>query len=493
MSRYLTGAIYIRVSTTKQDELSPDTQKRLLLEYAQKNNILINDSFIFIEDGISGKNADKRPEFQKMIAYSKSKEHPFDVILVWKFSRFARNQEESIVYKSLLKKNNIDVVSISEPLMEGPFGSLIERIIEWMDEYYSIRLSGEVTRGMTEKAMRGGFQSKPPYGYRMIPGNPIPDIVPEESKVVKEIFDMYLNQGKSAFDIAKFLSVSGITTRKGNPFRKATVTYMLTNPFYCGIVRWNVRTGNSRRTFRSENEWINVKGSHEPIISKELFDKVQDKLSLQKQTCPPKSRPASSYSHYLSGLIHCSNCGGVLVSSKGRNTNGKSYGNFNCTNYSKGGCLVSHAISHKKAEAAIKLSLEDFVNAKEVTFAKTAFGKFADTSFLQTSLSKLESKERRMKDAYANGIDTLDEYRENKELLLMERKKIQKELDLLRLSNEISARDIVLMKQYVESLIELLDSDDISIAEKNAALKSIMKDILFDKANNRFIVHYYLS
>ena len=60
--------------------------------------------------------------------------HPIDVILVWKFSRFARNQEESIVYKSMLKKDNVDVISVSEPLIEGPFGSLIERIIEWMDD-----------------------------------------------------------------------------------------------------------------------------------------------------------------------------------------------------------------------------------------------------------------------------------------------------------------------------------------------------------------------
>lgn len=68
----------------------------------------------------------------KMVGLAKSKEHPFDVILVWKFSRFARNQEESIVYKSLLKKNHVEVVSVSEPLIDGPFGTLIERIIEWM-------------------------------------------------------------------------------------------------------------------------------------------------------------------------------------------------------------------------------------------------------------------------------------------------------------------------------------------------------------------------
>lgn len=143
------GALYIRVSTDKQEELSPDAQKRLLLDYAKAHNIFISPEYIFVENGISGRKADKRPEFQKMISIAKTDEPPFSLILVWKFSRFARNQEESIVYKSMLKKQHgIDVVSITEPLIDGPFGSLIERIIEWMDEYYSINLSGEVMRGM---------------------------------------------------------------------------------------------------------------------------------------------------------------------------------------------------------------------------------------------------------------------------------------------------------------------------------------------------------
>ena len=163
ISKAKIACAYIRVSTDRQEELSPDAQKRLVIDYAKKNNMLLTNDNIYVENGISGKKADKRPEFIKMIGMAKSKEHPYDVILVWKFSRFARNQEESIVYKSLLKKNNVEVVSVSEPLADGPFGILIERIIEWMDEYYSIRLSGEVTRGMTENAMRGNFQSSPPF------------------------------------------------------------------------------------------------------------------------------------------------------------------------------------------------------------------------------------------------------------------------------------------------------------------------------------------
>ena len=95
------ACLYIRVSTEDQTELSPDAQKRLLLDYAQKNDMIVSGDFIFTES-VSGRHAQKRPEFQKMIALAKQPSHPIDVILVWKFSRFARNQEESIVYKSCL-------------------------------------------------------------------------------------------------------------------------------------------------------------------------------------------------------------------------------------------------------------------------------------------------------------------------------------------------------------------------------------------------------
>ena len=159
-----------------------------------------------------------------MIAQAKSQDHPVDVILVWKFSRFARNQEESIVYKSLLKKkHNVEVISVSEPLVDGPFGSLIERIIEWMDEYYSIRLSGEVTRGMREKAERGGYQARPPLGYRIAERGKPPVIVPEEAEIVKIIFRKYAEEHSGFFDIARYLNLCGFKTSHGKPFERRSV------------------------------------------------------------------------------------------------------------------------------------------------------------------------------------------------------------------------------------------------------------------------------
>ena len=143
------GAAYVRVSDERQDEYSPDSQLKKIREYAAKEGYMIPDEYVFYDDGISGRSVKKRDDFKRMISVAKEKTHPFNKIYVWKFSRFARNQEEAIVYKSLLAKNKVYVVSVSEPIQEGHFGALQERIIEWMDEFYSINLSGEVIRGMT--------------------------------------------------------------------------------------------------------------------------------------------------------------------------------------------------------------------------------------------------------------------------------------------------------------------------------------------------------
>ena len=96
------ASAYVRVSDDRQDEYSPDSQLKLIREYAKKNGYYVPDEFIFYDDGISAKSSIKRVEFNKMISIAKQTPPPFEKIFVWKFSRFARNQEESIVFKSLL-------------------------------------------------------------------------------------------------------------------------------------------------------------------------------------------------------------------------------------------------------------------------------------------------------------------------------------------------------------------------------------------------------
>ena len=345
-----TGAIYIRVSTDKQEELSPAAQKRLLLEYAASHDIIVSEEYIFQDNGISGRIAKKRPAFQDMIALAKSKEHPFDCIIVWKYSRFARNQEESILYKSLLKKNNVDVVSISEHT-EGEFGTLIERIIEWMDEYYSIRLSGEVHRGMTENAKRGHYQSDAPIGYTSVGnGNP-PMINPDTKHIPITIKDMFL-AGKTTLQIARYLNQKEYRTKRGNQFDARGVEYILANPFYAGISRWNY--SNRGRELKPSDEVIMTKGNWEPLWDMETYEKIIAKLSSRSTM---KSRDISSCKHWLSGLLVCSSCGRTLAYSG----SSKSGHGFQCWGYGKGFCNTSHYISLAAVENYVIDGLKCFL------------------------------------------------------------------------------------------------------------------------------------
>ena len=136
-----TAAAYIRVSTEDQIEYSPESQRKKLLEYAASHQLLLPEELVFTDEGISGRSAAKRPGFQKMISMAKQTPRPFDLILVWKFSRFARSRQDSIFYKSLLRRDcGIEVISITEQLSSDPTSILVEALLEAMDEYYSCLL-----------------------------------------------------------------------------------------------------------------------------------------------------------------------------------------------------------------------------------------------------------------------------------------------------------------------------------------------------------------
>ena len=179
-----TAAAYIRVSTEDQTEYSPDAQLRELREYASSHNMILDDRFVYADEGISGRKADKRPAFQEMIRTAKLKDHPFDVILVHKFDRFARSREDSVVYKSMLKRCGVDVISIKEPLAEGSYSGVMEAIYESFAEAYSINLGTEVKKGMTEKARRGEIQTAPPYGYMLASVGAVTDRPPSPVQIL---------------------------------------------------------------------------------------------------------------------------------------------------------------------------------------------------------------------------------------------------------------------------------------------------------------------
>ena len=235
------AALYARVSSDRQDvDLSVAAQLRALNDFAKKNNYSVARQYV--DEAESGRVAD-RPQFRKMIEEGSQPNSPFQVILVWKFSRFTRKREHAVAFKSMLRRKGIRVVSITEQADDTPTGRLLEAIIESVDEFYSENLAQEVTRGMRESASRGFFlASRAPFGYKRVKvkdgakERPTLEVDPATAPVVKEIFQSSF-MGAGLKEICKQLNERGITNR-GRRWHKSSLAYLLRNEAYTGTAVW---------------------------------------------------------------------------------------------------------------------------------------------------------------------------------------------------------------------------------------------------------------
>ena len=480
------AAAYIRVSDERQDEYSPDSQLKKIREYAAKEGYMIPDEYVFYDDGISGRNVKKRNDFNRMVAMAKEKDCPFDKIYVWKFSRFARNQEQAIVYKSMLAKKNVSVVSVSEPVPEGPFGSLIERIIEWMDEYYSINLSVEVTRGMEEKIERGEPVCPPAFGYYLKDKRYYPNEA--EVPIVKEVFERFA-QGEGMRKIAVDLGQRGIRTKFGKMPDNRFIEFMLRNPLYIGKLRWSLNGASavSKRDFKNENIMIKD-GQHEPIISVELWEKVQKRLDEIKSTYGKHARKDQPVMVMCKGLVRCSACGATLALSCAKS--GKAQNpTMQCCNYSRGNCHTSHSVVVPTLEAAIMEGLKTAIGAK--TFQMSPEKKKA-TEPKGPDFEKLigfeEKKLERAKAAYLAEIDSIEQYAENK-------KQIEKRIaELKALQNKETPNkkaNLDAFTKKVAKVVEFIERTDVTLEAKNEALRTILDKVVYQKSTGKVQLFFY--
>lgn len=476
-----TAAIYIRVSTEDQTDYSPDAQKRLILSYAKHNQLVVPKEYIFIDEGISGRRADKRPAFMQMIRLAKKNPRPFDVILVHKFDRFSRSREDSILYKSLLKREcGIRVISITEHLEDDKFSIILEAILEAMAEYYSLNLSEEVLKGMTEKAIRGGYQAAPPLGYEIKHSGEIPTIKEEEAYIVRLMYEHFLSFHQSPYEIAKELNRKGFLSKRGNPFEKRTIEYILKNPFYAGYIRFQLK--------RDASTSILTKGLHEPLISEDMYQTI--KAYFESKNKKPKEHSIGC-KHWLSGIVKCSNCGSsLLVFKRELENQNKTYYNLQCCGYQKGRCLQSHQLSEKKMLSTLTASLMEVYPRSSNFYQLSVHTIHTTTEHIRANkdaLHKLTTRLQRAKDAYLNGIDTLEEY-------TLTKKNLTKEVELLEqsLQTALDSLSSDISNPIYLSLAEILQSEIATNSDKQIILSSLIHHIVYDK-NNATLQFYYFA
>lgn len=470
-----TAAAYIRVSTDDQLEYSPDSQLENIREYAASNDMLLPEKFIFREEeGISGKKAERRPEFMRMIGTAKQKPKPFDVIIVWKFSRFARNRQDSIVYKSMLRKQcGVDVLSVTEQLGDDKMSIIVEAMIEAMDEYYSINLAEEVRRGMNEKVIRGEPVSVPAFGYT------IQDrqyrIDPAAAPLVKMIFRNYI-EGMGCRSIAQKLNAMEVRTQRGGLWENRTVEYILRNPVYIGKIRWNPKR-KTRRNY-SDPDIIVTAGAHEPLIDRETWNKVQKRMAESRAVSEKNTAPENSAAGMLRGLVKCSACGSTLTAAGG--------GSMQCQAYAHGKCTESHSILAAALEEMVLAALDISLAESTILITPAALPEPEEsTTAVSRQIDREKLKLTRAREAYESGVDSLEEYRIRKQDIT----ECLGQLELARFKMAELPRVTPCIRQ--QNVMQLLRDPGVPAEEKNVLLRSFVRKIVFHRTPRSLDIFYY--
>ena len=474
------GAAYLRVSTDDQLEYSPDSQLKLIQDYAKREGYIIPDEYIYRDDGISGKSAEKRPAFQLMVATAKQTPPPFDTIFVWKFSRFARNQEESLVYKNLLKKNGVAVASISEPSGgDSPFSGLIESVISWMDEYYLTNLSGEVRRGMKEKSMRGEAMGRPPFGYDVKGKILVPNY---SADIVRYIYEQYA-AGKSYRAIATALVNNGVKLANGDDPNGQAVRYILKNPAYIGKIRWDESASANYNSPGYQAKLSELPdGKHEPLVTLELWNAVQKRMASRSGN--PRYQRENRKGFMLKGLMRCSSCGATLIDITGYSR--KETPRLQCYRYGRGQCKVSHFITMERAEAAVLDALETVIGSGSFVFAPKKPPETKPNRDWDKLIGQERNRLERARNAFLDGTFTSEEYRDIKATV---ENNIAK-LEAVKKQNETPRTDPASFKPKAIEVMSILRSPDVDGETKNAALRSIVEKIVFNKLENTFDIYF---
>ena len=384
--------IYARYSSHSQREESIEGQLRECHDFALKNGMTVINEYC--DRAISGK-TDNRPSFQRLI--KDSEKGNFEAVIMYTLDRFARNRYDSANYKAKLKKNGVKVYYAKQPMPDTPEGIILESVLEGYAEYYSENLSRNIKRGLKENALQGLAVggSTMPLGY-MVGDDKKYKIEPIGAKIVQEIFQMYAD-GMSATQIINECNNRGYKTARGNAFNKNSLRTMLKNDKYIGVYRFMD---------------VVIKDGIPPIISRELFDKVQSKLA---HNFSSRARSKAKEDYLLTTKLFCGHCGSPMVGESGTSKSGKLHLYYKCINRKRNhNCTKKIEKKDWIEEVVVRFTIEKVLTDENIDLIATRAIEIiekesADTTYLeglQKELKEVEKKIRNILNAIEEGIVT---------------------------------------------------------------------------------------
>lgn len=468
-----TVALYTRVSTQEQsaEGYSLGEQEERLRLYAKAHDWTV--VAVYTDPGYSGAKLE-RPSIQKLIRDCEKKS--FDAVLIYKLDRLSRSQKDTLyLIEDVFNKNEIGLVSMRENFdTQTPFGKAMIGILSVFAQLERDQITERMNMGRLGRAKAGYYSggSCPPIGYTYTRADGDDkhtlQIDEYEAMQVRKVFDLFNNglDGRPmTFTAIRTYMHERYKTRYGTWTATSTVTNMLSDPVYIGCVSFGGKY---------------YPGIHEPIISKDLFDKTQRKLERYRKSVPSSFAERFKGQHLLTGMLHCGLCGGRYFLKSWTRPNGRHYRKYVCytqvgqnKKMSKGEC---NNVKYEMTE------MEDAVigeirklKENELRIVDPATPSDDSTKEVRQHIKELEKQEEKIIDLYQIGTIDIDLVKKKSEAIQKEKKKLEKVLsETKKKAPQSVSRDEAI--ELLGTFDEIIQNG--SLQEKRELLRSLIEDIV---------------
>ena len=503
----LNAGIYPRVSTMRQvqEGFSMEAQRDNLTYFANSQGWNVYGDYG--DEGISGKSVEDRPGVKRLINDIKLKK--IDIVVLYKFDRLTRDSRDTEDFIELIQNYNILVYALSGGKVDvsTPSGRFNTRILGAAAQFEREQIVDRVVDGFIKKVKKGYSlcSSTVTYGYDRPKHQEIQTINPEEAKVVKRIFKLYVNEGKSFTEICDILNSEKVPTKNKGKIRKRRfcdekyvvnsiwqakcIRNILANVTYIGKVRYGVNREKvsieEADKYENRGKGFVAEGLHEPIIDEKTFQKAQEKLAKIKRVYKTKHPKEETY---YCGFLKCGLCGNQLTTTRTNHRDKKDgklhvHIGYRCLNHEKKLCLCM-GMSHKKVEKAFLnyiSKIQDLENVEEFEYNSETEDDKNELSIIKNRLSQKKVKLKQIMTLFVDDNLTYDEYKSMKESLENDIKSIEKEIKKME-KNLKPIKEKIDKTKISKKISE--HWENLTNAEKREFLTLFIEEIIIVNRNN---------
>ena len=485
-------AIYARVSTDEQGT-SITNQQEYFKDYISRNNFEIFD--IYSDEAFSGTETSKRLSFQRLLDDGKNKR--YDVLLAKSYSRFGRNQRETLTALAELFENGIRIIFVEDGLDslrdKGQFG-----LFAWLAEQEARKISDRIKMTWEVYNKQGKIHNpQAPYGYDYNRSIKNFEVNEKEAEIVKKIFDLYL-QGNGLRQISIILNTDGYITKFKAKWTPSLIRRMITNQAYIGhLVQGKKQTIDvtiKKLELIDKSKWIIHKNNHQAIISNEIFQKAQEEFAKRSDYYKRRNPTRHSTKYLFSNLIYCRTCGFSSVAKKMDRSDGGIYVYYVCRNYDHFGKKISgherNSISELKLIPHIQSGLD--MLADNNFKAVKDYYKYINLKDLQknanltiTGIDKEIEEQTKLSlsllNAFTDGILGKNQFKVQNEAIEEKLTSLMKKREEILYEQDKTAISIDSEGETIKAVKALLDVD--TSLWTNEMMKKVINKIVIDSPN----------